>query len=96
MWLIHKPTKLGIMLGKRMGYGWYAAPEQSELNRFYEYLTENLEPTQDDFVLAMEDCSESTCFSEWDYTEERINGFAVFKFKNTKGPSVWVLITTRY
>lgn len=82
MWLVHKPSKLGIMLGKRMAYGWYAAPEESELNRFYEYLTEDLDPMQDDFVLAMENCKESTCFSEWQYTEERIDGFLVFKFTN--------------
>lgn len=80
MWLIHKPSKLGIKLGKRLGWGWYAAPETSELERFYDYLAEQAD-NQDDFVLAMEDCTESSCFGDWEYTFQFIDGFRVFKFK---------------
>jgi len=79
MFLVHKPSKMGIMLGKRMGYGWYAAPIESELNRFYEELKGYR--LQDDFILLMEDCSGSSCFGDWEYTNEKIKGFAVFKFK---------------
>ena len=84
MWLIHRPTKLGIMLGKRLGFGWYKPPETKELERFYEYLGKNIdsEQNQDDFVLAMEDCSNSLCFDNWDYTNTFIDGFRLFKFKN--------------
>ena len=80
MFLIHKPSKLGIMLGKRMGWGWYNAPDKSEVERFYEYLSQNSEGSQDDFVLAMEDCTESNCFDRWRYTEEKVEGFRVFKY----------------
>jgi len=84
MWLIHRPTKLGIMLGKRLGFGWYKPPETKELERFYEYLEKNMdsEQSQDDFVLAMEDCSNNSCFDNWDYTNTFIDGFRLFKFKN--------------
>jgi len=81
MFLIHKPTKLGILLGKRMGYGWYSAPKQDEINRFYEYLAYDLmEERQDDFVLAMEVCENSSCFSGWAYTEKTTNGFLLFDY----------------
>jgi len=80
MFLIHKPTRLGVMLGKRMAWGWYKAPEQSELMRFFEYLENNPKESQDDFILAMEDCTESTCFDEWRYTSETVDGFTVFEY----------------
>ena len=80
MFLIHKPSKLGIMLGKRMGWGWYNAPGTSEVERFYNYLENNPEGSQDDFILAMEDCSESSCFNDWRYTDEKVGGFRVFEY----------------
>jgi len=79
MWLIHKPSKIGIRLGKRIGYGWHAAPDKSELERFYKYIAETY-GDQDDFILAMEDCSNSDCFDNWEYTSERIEGFHLFRF----------------
>ncbi|MDP2672065.1 MAG: hypothetical protein Q8O68_00965 [Candidatus Daviesbacteria bacterium] len=41
MWLIHRPSKIGIKLGKRMAIGWYAAPLQDEVERFFKYLEDN-------------------------------------------------------
>lgn len=85
MWLIHKPSKLGIMLGKRMAWGWHDAPDTVEIQRFYDYLAkydylaQKSEGGQDDFILAMEDCSESSCFSNWVYTEEMENEFRKFE-----------------
>lgn len=80
MWLIHKPTKLGVMIGKRMLGGWYGAPEQAELQRFFSYLEYADEGRQDDFILAMEDCTDSSCFDNWKYTDETTNGFRKFIF----------------
>lgn len=80
MWLIHKPSKLGIMLGKRMGWGWYRAPKEEEFNRFFEYLSENPDGSQDDFLLVIEDCAGSSCFGEWKYTDEKESGFSKFDF----------------
>lgn len=86
MWLIHKPSKLGVMLGKRMAWGWYSAPDTEHLESFYKYLEQNPDPEgrQDDFVLAMEDCSGSSCFNEWVYTTDFIEGFRVFDFTPPK------------
>lgn len=81
MFLVHKPSKIGIMLGKRMAYGWYKPPSQDEMQRFFEYIEHNPEGSQDDFVLAMEDCTESSCFKGWGYTAETIDGFKVFEIK---------------
>lgn len=80
MFLIYKPSKLGVMLGKRMIMGWYKAPESKELERFYDYVEANHFDTMDDFVLAMEDCSRSDCFGDWNYSGERVNGFCEFKY----------------
>lgn len=73
MFLIHRPTKLGIMLGKRMGWGWYKPPEAAELQRFYDYHRRHSH--QDDFVLAMEDSDDWICTTEW------VEGLRVFECK---------------
>ena len=87
MWLIHKPSKLGVMLGKRMAWGWYAAPSPEYLEKFYDHiirlLEDGLEGSQDDFILAQEDCSESSCFDNWKYGE-KVGSFRSFNFKEEK------------
>lgn len=83
MFLVHKPSKLGVGLGKRMSWGWYNAPEKDELERFYAYLgnvTIIDKLSQDDFVIAMEDCANSSCFGDWNYTREKENGFHKFEY----------------
>ena len=81
MWLIHKPSKLGILLGKRLGWGWDAIVEKNELQRFYAYLAfeESDTGSGDDFILSQEDCSNSSCFDNWRYTEEKVSGFRIFE-----------------
>ena len=79
MFLIHKPSKLGVMLGKNMGCSWYKAPEKDTLESFYEYIASKAEMNQDDFVLAMEDCENSSCFNDWIYTDKKEAGFRVFE-----------------
>ncbi len=83
MFLIHRESKLGIGLDKRMGWGWYSAPDQFRFQQFYDYLSENYFDQQDSFVLAMEDCSESNCFDDWVYTFKKEAGFHLFEFKNS-------------
>ena len=79
MFLIHKPSKLGVMLGKNMGCIWHKAPEKDTLESFYEYIASKAEMNQDDFVLAMEDCENSSCFDDWIYTDKKEAGFRVFE-----------------
>ena len=81
MFLIHKPSKIGIMLGKSYRGEWYNAPEASELDRFYKYIYSHYPEEPDDFMLAMENCSQSECFNDWQYTSDFIDGFRVFKYK---------------
>jgi hypothetical protein len=68
------------MLGKHMSRGWYKAPENTELQRFFDYLEDNPKGSQDDFILAMEDCTKSGCFEDWQYTDEYVDGFRKFIF----------------
>ena len=74
MWLVHRPSELAVMLGKRMAWGWYRPPPEDMLRDFYQYLSENF-GEQDDFVLAMEDCAESSCAGNWRYGGETPEGF---------------------
>ena len=68
MFLVHRPTGLSIMLGKRMGWGWYACPKGEKIQSFFEHLSDELsEPRQDDFILALEDCRESLCHQVVEY-----------------------------
>lgn len=58
LFLVHRPSSKSVLIGKRMGYGWYIRePEKlgQRLMKFYEEM-EGL-PGQDDFVLAIEDAS---------------------------------------
>lgn len=73
MFLIHKPTGLGVMLGKRTGYGWSDAPANEELNRLYDYLADMGAEGEDDFMLAIESND------GWNYTNKTVNGFRVFE-----------------
>jgi len=56
MYLIHKPTGTAVMLGKRMGWGWYTPPTEDQMTRFFEA---SEEANQDDFYLGMECLSEA-------------------------------------
>ena len=74
MFLVHRPSGLGVMLGKRMAYGWYQPPTQDRMLAFFEHLeNENFyDGGQDDFVLCMETAvnAPGACV-EWQYTEIR-------------------------
>ena len=86
MFLIHRPTGIGVLLGKRMSRGWYFAPDSNRLNEFYEHLSSDLvEEKQDDFILAMEDCSDSGCFNDWRYTGEKSGGYFLFEITTRGG-----------
>ena len=68
MWLIHKPTLLGIGLGKRMYDGWYTSSGSnigSNLEKLFDVVKEidGLEH-QDDYMLFMDDCEESSTCNE--------------------------------
>lgn len=77
MFLVHRPTGIGIMLGKHMGRGWYSEPKEGELRVFYEYLEHNHEQPNNLF-LGMEDPENNLCV-EIDYTREKVDGYIVLK-----------------
>lgn len=80
MFLIHKPTRLGIMLGKRMAWGWYKAPQKNEMEAFFDYLRDDPEGDQDDFILAMEEpASIDDIINGWRCTGELRDGFRIFE-----------------
>jgi len=79
MFLVHKPTMLGVRLGRRGAWGWHSPDSSEELARFYLYLERNSVGSQDDFHIFMEDCGESSCYSDWSYTDDKQDGFWVFK-----------------
>ena len=78
MFLVHRESGLGVMLGKRLMIPWSANISNDELNRFYNYIANNYDKW-DDFMLIMEDCSMSGCFDDWRYTDEFENGFRRFE-----------------
>jgi len=78
MWLVHRPSGVAIRLGKHMGIGWYAPPEASELQRFYDYILQN-EGSTEDLILAMEGCHNDLCYDNWQYTGETVEGFSILE-----------------
>ena len=71
MFLLHKPSCLGVMLAKVMSDSWYKPPEQDELQRFYDYVF-TLHGNSGEFVLINE-----TSLG-WYYSSKFDNGFRVF------------------
>jgi hypothetical protein len=70
MYLIHRPSGTVLYLGKRLAFGWHGPI--AEVNEFFDATerAEDTQLTQDDFVLAMEDCEGAPCATdEWDYNE---------------------------
>ena len=56
MFLIHRPTMIGIMLGKRMGYGWYRPPSEEDMSVFYDIAIDHSDgQSQDDFFIGFDD-----------------------------------------
>jgi len=74
MYLMHRPTRLALYLGKHMGWGWYDAPEDSEqrLTAFFERVQDECKTNADneDFCLAMESCDSGMIFTKWDKAEK--------------------------
>lgn len=86
MFLIHRPSTLGVMLGKSMGADWYKAPDADELERFYSVVfNDSCCSPFDDFVLAMEVPGSKMVFGGWQYTGETKDGFKVFDFIGVDG-----------
>jgi len=81
IWLVHKGAGLGVMLGKRMGMGYYQPPEAQRLQEFYDYLESKGwgEIDLDDFVLAIDEECNPYQFIDWDYSREEVDGFAKIK-----------------
>ena len=75
MWLLHKPTGLAVMLGKRMAIGWYTHNDP-DMNKFFDAVgAADSEIQQDHFCLAMEDCREApSCFNDWRYGPDPADG----------------------
>jgi len=78
MFLIHKPSKLGIMLGRRFGVAWSSSIEAGRMDAFYN-LVGDLPNEPDNFILAMEDGRESGVFDEFEYDGIDDSGFHRFK-----------------
>lgn len=60
MYLVHRPSGKSIMLGKRMGAGWYQAPTRERMEEFFDgaeahWHASGWDASQDDFMLVMED-----------------------------------------
>jgi hypothetical protein len=78
MFLVYRPTGDAVFLGKRMGFGWYGAPQDLEIRlsalfaRSEEAASQNPQYSQDDFLLAMED-NEGAIHAingdSWDYSK---------------------------
>ena len=78
MYLMHRPSRKAVYLGKRMGFGWYSVPD--DVKERIEALFEMSEKcsdqdNQDDFCVAMEDGESATLVdSSWQYGEKDERG----------------------
>ena len=76
LFLVHKPTGYCLLIGKRMGYGWYNPLSKVE-DKFTEFFEKSLEEgDQDDFVLCIE------TEDDWDY--DYSSDILKIKFKENK------------
>lgn len=70
LWLIYKPTGVGLLIGKRLGEGWYCKGDDMSdaLQEFYAHALDDYPESgdQDDFVLWRQDQP------GWKYTTETV------------------------
>ena len=73
MFLVHRPSGIGVMIGKNFGREWDWDPDNKNMNLqgFYDRIYQEGDP--DNFVLLREDQG------GWNYTEEFTDGFRIFK-----------------
>lgn len=71
MFLLHRPTGKSVLLGKRMGWGWYAVPEnvKERIEALFAIVDgSEYEGSQDDFCVALEDAGEAPmAHGDWTY-----------------------------
>ena len=77
MFLVHEPSGLGVLLGKRDAIE-YTATDSGGLGRLYSYIASNYPESYDSFTLLLEDGDRS---DEWDYGCVTDEGFRRFIFK---------------
>jgi hypothetical protein len=71
LWLVYRPTGKAVFLGKRMAVGWYFVPDDvgARIEALFAHLEEVQAGSQDDLMLAMEECEADTPFvsTDWRY-----------------------------
>ena len=77
MWLLHKKSKLGVKLGKRMSDGYYNPPSKDLLDELFNYVSDNFPDAQDDFILLFE-----TDDKKWSYTSKYIGNLRILNFQD--------------
>lgn len=76
MFLVYRPTGYAVPLGKRMGFGWYDAPEDlsemmMDLFKHAEDAAIELDASQDDFVICAEECGQGdVVLTDWSYSHK--------------------------
>ena len=78
MYLMHRPSRKAVYLGKRMDFGWYSVPDdvKKRIERLFE-MAESVSDAgnQDDFCIALEDGDgASLADSKWQYGERDEHG----------------------
>jgi len=76
MFLVHRPSGIGISLGKKYGLSWFRPPDPERMEEFYEVLKRL--GGVDDLILLTE-----TDGTDWRYTGEKQHGFHVFNLPET-------------
>jgi hypothetical protein len=64
MYLVYKPSGDSVYLGKRMAWGWYGTPSDvaAQIANLFDRAQDaalDLDASQDDFALAMEDSDDA-------------------------------------
>lgn len=74
MFLVHNPSKIGVMIAKHTnGYLWHA--ENLNVDNFYQYIAEHYPESFEDYILLMESDG-----IDWQYGEVNAQGFRQFIF----------------
>ena len=86
MYLVHRPTKIGVMLSSRLAGAWSfnKLKTSDDFDRFYQLIYET-HGISDDFIIADEgDVYGDENIAGWVMTQKDVEGFPVFEFLNEK------------
>lgn len=82
MYLVHRPSGIGVCICKRMAWYWYSPVNERSMEEFFAAIADvsRSDAEQDDVMVVMEDCSAKSRFVETEWGKMTRYGVNLVRF----------------